>query len=72
MANCLLEWLSLHYNEFISQISSSPGVNVTIDNFDTLDGFMGNLLGPYFSVLYEDVKSRGYILGSNLFGTHSD
>jgi pimeloyl-ACP methyl ester carboxylesterase len=76
MSNCLLEWLSLYYNESTSQIDSPPGVTVSTDKFGTLDGLMGGalfgLLGPYFSVLYEDLKARGYVLGSNLFGTPYD
>jgi pimeloyl-ACP methyl ester carboxylesterase len=37
-----------------------------------MGGALFGLLGPYFSTLYEDLQSHGYVLGTNLFGTPYD
>ena len=79
VVNCLLQWVTVHYDAKTDSQVPLPGANIDVYDFGGLGGvsyvdkFIGNIsFVPYYIKLIKLLKSKGYVERETLFGAPVD
>lgn len=79
VVNCLLQWITVHYDAKTDSQVSLPGGNIDTYDFGGLNGvsyvdkFINNIsFIPYYSKLIKLLKNKGYVEKETLYGAPVD